>query len=775
MSVIFTTEERMLDEQDTLSMLKEGRSQRNIAKELGRSTQYITNIKKRLIEKGLITDEEIEQYRLLAIDNKVLGVIKSQSSIRTIAKECGISITAAGDSIKRLLATNRLPEGFIVDGNEAKKRIKEKQKAMILERLLQGNINTKQILQEFGIGETTLYRYVNELINENRLSREIWENKNNENSEADPEKERQVLELLYSGQYTKYEIASIAGVYLKYVIWVSENLLDKSKVSRKEKASPIQSEEVQKKIIENLKKGFTYKYIAHILGITSSELTATIRALKKSNQITQKQIELARQERIEQDKKMILTYLRRGYNYREIAYEVEGLFGKTYIIELASKLMEEGYITPEQYERYKEEAPQGPEDIALFVLEQLREGKSYKEIMDADISGYLSIHRIKTAKELLVNSGRVTEKEIEQWYQDRLKRQYKFIDSIVLRAFREGKTIPEIEKLEDSSLLTEGRVRESKKRLIASGKITEKEIAKYKKQREEKKKKFLDKFVLRQLRLGKTIEEIFRGYSREPITKKDVILSRKKLLDSKRISLNQISQARKQRNFENFKMRASKSNSPVNFENELIAMLKHGFLIEEVATYFKLSLSRMYRYITPTIQKYNITYGDIKKYRMQAKIDYEELKSKAKEYDSISSQISFFELLTFYSDHGRLISNEDLHIFENSILFNPRLLSADNLKLIIMQYIKGNNFFQATRFINDCLSLYGETQYAASLKKFKAEIDVQARKRQIQDLAKKGYSAAQIARELKIFEIDVINILKDMKDVGNNGSPGGRD
>lgn len=43
MAARFTVEERNLDKQDTLAILKEGISQHEIAKELGRSVQYINN------------------------------------------------------------------------------------------------------------------------------------------------------------------------------------------------------------------------------------------------------------------------------------------------------------------------------------------------------------------------------------------------------------------------------------------------------------------------------------------------------------------------------------------------------------------------------------------------------------------------------------------------------------------------------------------------------------------------------------------------------------
>lgn len=57
----FSKEERVLDKQDTLEMLKQGVTHAEIARQLGRSTQYIVNLKNELVVEGLITIEEINK------------------------------------------------------------------------------------------------------------------------------------------------------------------------------------------------------------------------------------------------------------------------------------------------------------------------------------------------------------------------------------------------------------------------------------------------------------------------------------------------------------------------------------------------------------------------------------------------------------------------------------------------------------------------------------------------------------------------------------------
>ena len=89
-----------------------------------------------------------------------------------------------------------------------------------------------------------------------------------------------------------------------------------------------------------------------------------------------------------------------------------------------------------------------------------------------------------------------------------------------------------------------------------------------------------------------------------------------------------------------------------------------------------------------------------------------------------------------------------------------------------MQYIKSDNIAQANKFINQCLNLYGNTKYGESLKKFKEELNARTRKKQVYDLFKKGLSTAQIAGELKMLEVDIINMVRSFD---RNGGPGGRD
>lgn len=120
-------------------------------------------------------------------------MVNAELDISSIAKEIGISRDTIRNSIKRLIAENKLAKGkeSVKNSRERKAKNKEQQKALVLERLLAGNINAKQIQEDLGIAETTLNQYVKQLISEGKITREMWENRNNETSETDPEKEKQ--------------------------------------------------------------------------------------------------------------------------------------------------------------------------------------------------------------------------------------------------------------------------------------------------------------------------------------------------------------------------------------------------------------------------------------------------------------------------------------------------------------------------------------------------------------------------------------------------------
>lgn len=83
----FTEEERELDRRDTIEMLKKGISQAEIARQLGRSKQYICELKKELIANNLVTQEEIDEARKSAIEKRTSKKVNKKDIERKERKQ----------------------------------------------------------------------------------------------------------------------------------------------------------------------------------------------------------------------------------------------------------------------------------------------------------------------------------------------------------------------------------------------------------------------------------------------------------------------------------------------------------------------------------------------------------------------------------------------------------------------------------------------------------------------------------------------------------------
>lgn len=107
--VLFTEEERQEDIKDVEEMLRNNLSCNIIAEELGRSGNYIRDIRKYLNKEGILTEDELEQIALEKLDEKnrefdikVLNLRKAGKSKRKICSILHSSNKTVTESYKRL-------------------------------------------------------------------------------------------------------------------------------------------------------------------------------------------------------------------------------------------------------------------------------------------------------------------------------------------------------------------------------------------------------------------------------------------------------------------------------------------------------------------------------------------------------------------------------------------------------------------------------------------------------------------------------------------------
>lgn len=373
--VIFTEEEKELDRKETLKMLKDGIAQAEIARQLGRSAKYISNLKNDLIQKGLITQEEIDIARQRALEER-------QASRQRINN---------------------------------KEQEKQKRKNDIVKSLKEGKKTRKELEEQLEIPKATLARYIEELIQEKKINVEDVINEKERDREIAKTRNQNVLEDFNSGLYTIIEIAKKYHISSSLVSRIVKGKYEEriKPRPRKEKEVSINPDailtEEEQEVIQWLKKGYQYSYIEKQLGISQNELLKIVNALKSKSAITAKQIKEAREQKKIRDEKEVIIYLERGFSQADILRQKEE-FNNPYLSKMIARLKEQGRINEDTIER------QDIDKINLekLVLKGMLKGLTVKQIIESDETGYATESRVRRMKKQLISSGQISKKLFEK-------------------------------------------------------------------------------------------------------------------------------------------------------------------------------------------------------------------------------------------------------------------------------------------------------------------------------------------------------------------------
>ena len=348
----FTSKEKELDKEDTLKMLKDGISQAEIARQLGRSAQYISNLKNHLIELGLITQSEID------IARKNMQ-IQNQANKKTI--------------------NHRLVK---------KEELKSK--------VLQGLKNKKtaiELMHALDIPSTTIKRYIKELIAEGKIEDSDIVKQKDKNKELAQIRNASILADIESKKYSFSEIASKYHVSDTLVSAIAQNkyedLVTASSGKKKVKKAFVFNENAtltpnEKTILEWLHKGYPYKFIASEVGISQTELVKIINTLKSIGVIDSAQIQEAREQKRINDEEEILNYLKAGLSQSDILDEKKELTVAT-LSRMVSKLKQEKRITDWEID-YGQAYNADKINLEKLVLAGIYDGLTVKQIINSDDS-----------------------------------------------------------------------------------------------------------------------------------------------------------------------------------------------------------------------------------------------------------------------------------------------------------------------------------------------------------------------------------------------------
>jgi len=438
--------------------LKKGKNLREISEIVCICPNSVSKIKKQLIDKGLITEEEIKLAKAEKdkkafledlITQKILKYVKAGLSQEDIAR---LVNRAQGVVNRRILLLKQYGIIMQEEIDAARKDYIEETKNdnlikdVVLEKLKQGKF-IHDIASILGLSDRTVKRIQDSLIAEGKITQEeIDEALRNSGTKA--KRDSMVIELLRQG-YSYEEIGEEVGCGVTTVKRIkakaiadgklNEEEYKKAKKQRKDilKKQPTRKEENAEKdklIIEMLKAGKPIKYIVRKSGLAIGKLNEIIEELIEAGMITKEEIEQAREGNEKEVERKILEGLKMGYSQRKIVEMFEeGEISQTGIGKKIKKLIDKGEITLEEIESYKckaekkekhrqvkvkrqaqveaaKEREKDRKQLDKRLIELLLKGYSLKKIAE---ELQCSERTIRTNVKRLKDEGKISQEELE--------------------------------------------------------------------------------------------------------------------------------------------------------------------------------------------------------------------------------------------------------------------------------------------------------------------------------------------------------------------------
>ena len=442
--------------------LRNGKTIGEISKQIGKCRDYVSKIKKHLIEKGVFTEEEIVQVQNEkskksfledSVTKQILKYVRAGLPQDDIARLVNRAQGVVSHKISLLRQYGIITQQEIDNArSEYIKEVKSDnfRRDLVLENLRNGRLKV-DFAEEIGLTERGVSFIQMELIEDGVITQEeIDEAVRKYGKEA--QKENKVIELLKQG-YTYEQISANTGYGTVTVRRIKEKAINEGKITEEEyqkarkkyqdrlktqSQSPKFDEEQEVLVLEMLKKGKPTKHITRKTGLTVKTVKLIIKSLVAKAEITEEYINKARESTEQEIERKILIGLKKGYTQQQIAdsleeYEISqtGIGGKT------KKLIERGIITQEEIEQcrngVKQEKKKQTEDKKSQEREEKRQAKRKrkkesksldKKIIKLLLEGY-KINEIAEqfgyvpntiAKKLTIlrKKGKINEEELEQ-------------------------------------------------------------------------------------------------------------------------------------------------------------------------------------------------------------------------------------------------------------------------------------------------------------------------------------------------------------------------
>lgn len=375
------------------------------------------------------------------------------------------------------------------------------------------------------------------------------------------------------------------------------------------------------------------------------------------------------------------------------------------LIEKNRRLVEKKETERKKRIKKENQAPYVPNELASKVLSCLKDGCTYASIAkQLQISPSELLAIITELKKHKI----ITQKEIDEARTAQIQRDAEKILGFLQHGYSETEILHEMPGL--YSAYISRIVSKLKKNKV----ITDEQIKAYrynsKNGAAEKKK-----FILAKLKQGYTVAEIEEAGKEYGLTERPIRDFIKELVESGEITKEEIKSKRLSR---------SKQNNKRNYEEideKIYSHIKSGYSFSGIATKIDMSYDFVLRRKKHIMNEKKLTSQKLRKFRTDAlkKLNAKQTKLRDKVQDTLTESSKKFS--DYRKDFlgnsmtmielGLTLTECDLRILEDIVLFDETFVNKPTLQFIVAQYLRNGNYQRIIHFMNDCLTTYEGTMF----------------------------------------------------------------
>ena len=454
-------------------------------------------------------------------------------------------------------------------------------------------------------------------------------------------------------------------------------------------------------------KDITEIELTEILSLGRTCVRSYIKELKQSGRISENAVKSTKQRLIKEAEERNIEIRQYAKEHPEMSYTE---IAKTFFVSNATVC---NAINGKKYiaRKSKPKVFVKNENAELSMLEKnivkmLESGYSYTYI-----SKSLEIEKPELMKkvEWLKRRNVISQSELIKIKNEKNDKDEKRILELLKKGYKQGdilKEMPEHSRTYISILAN---------RFIKQGIITREELNKA--QENDMRKVQLEKLVFSCLKKGLTVKEIITLDETGYATEHRVRQIKKELIETGKIDL-QFFETKHDIHEKNVKDKEYDEVDKVIYK-----FVVDGYSAGQISKYIKCNRGFIYRRMKFITKKYNLTKEQVQEYRKKRILKFNKIKQASKKENLSDSNFyakraMLFKLVNKNKKLGIEVDDETLDILAESIVLNENLLTKENLKLVIMEYIRKDRATDVKVFVKKMNLLYNDTEFGDAIKEY---------------------------------------------------------